>query len=146
MKKTLTTAVAVLALGATMAFAAPHEGGKGHKAHGGRGGFSQKLAEKLNLTETQKQHIKDIEKTSREHNRAFFQASRETKMQFKAAKEANDNAKLDALKATFESQRAQMKQIREAEMQKISAILTAEQRAKLEQLKADRGQRWQNKQ
>ena len=59
---------------------------------------------------------------------------------------AGDTAKADSLKATLESQRAQMKQLRDAQDVKISSILTPEQRAQWQQLKAERAARHQSKQ
>ena len=144
MKKKTISAVAVLALGATLAFASMHDGKEGKGAwesngQGHRGGsFSEMYAQKLNLTDAQKAQIAEIEKSSREANKAFFEASMQTRQQFKAAKDANDTAKLDALRPTMESQRAQMKQIRDAQDAKIRAILTAEQRAQFDTLKAER--------
>ena len=139
MKKKTISAVAVLALGATLAFAAMHDGkeGKGGWEGHHRGGFSE-MYTKLNLTDAQKVQIADIEKSSREANKAFSEASKQTREQFKAAKDANDTAKLDALRPTMESQRAQMKQLRDAQDVKIKAILTAEQRAQFDTLKAER--------
>ena len=141
--KKWTTAVAVTLLGASLAFAAPnHEGMEGHGGKGGkRGGFSEKLAQKLNLTDAQKAQVQAIKKASWEQNSAFFEQSRATMKEFFAAKQANDTAKLDALKATVESQRAQMKQIRDAEDAKIAAVLTAEQNAQWQKLKAERAAR-----
>jgi len=139
MKRKLATAVAVLTLGAAVAIAAPHEGKWGGK-HGRGGEMSQRFAEKLNLTDAQKEQIKAIQKETRQQNAAFFQTMRQTREDFHAAKEANDTAKLDALKATFDSQRAQMKQIRDAENQRIMSILTPDQRTQFEQLKAERAQ------
>jgi len=138
MKRKLATAVAVLTLGAAVAIAAPHEGKWGGGRHGRGGEMSQKLAEKLNLTDAQKEQIKAIQKETHQENAAFFQTMRQTREDFRAAKEANDTAKLDALKATFDSQRAQMKQIRDAENQRILGVLTPDQRTQFEQLKAER--------
>ena len=136
MKRKLVTAVAVLTLGAAVAIAAPHDGKWGGHRRGGE--MSEKLAEKLGLTDAQKEQIKAIRKETREQNAAFFQSARQTREDFRAAKEANDTAKLDALKATFQSQRAQMKQIRDAEDQRILSVLTPDQRTQFEQLKAER--------
>jgi len=144
MKRKLVTVVAVLTLGAAVAIAAPHEG-KWSGKHG-RGEMGAKLAEKLNLTDAQKEQIKAIRKETREQNAAFFQSMRQTHDEFRAAKEANDTAKLDALKATFQSQREQMKQIRDAERQRILGVLTPEQRTQFEQLKAERKARHGNHQ
>ena len=142
MKKTI-AAVAVFALGASLAVAG--EGWGGHRGHkGGEMGISQKMAEKLNLSEAQKAQINDIEKSFREQNKAFFESAKATREQFRAAKEANDTAKIEALRPTMESQRAQMKQLRDAQRAKINTILTPDQRAQLDawkaQHEANRGQ------
>ena len=136
MKKTL-TAVAVFALSASLAFAGPGEWKGGHRGHG-KAGFSQKMAEKLNLTDAQKQQIKDIEKNFREQNKAFFESARTLHQQFRAARQANDQATLDSLKPQMEAQRAQMKQLRDAQFAQIRNVLTAEQRAQLDAWKAQR--------
>jgi Spy/CpxP family protein refolding chaperone len=137
-KKWLTTA-AVLALSSTLALAAPHDGKGGRHGRGGRGGeFSQRFAEKLNLTDAQKQQIKDIQTSFREQNKAFFESTRETRQQMRAAREAGDTARFESLKATAQGQREQMKQLHQAQMQKVTAVLTPEQRTQWEALKAER--------
>ena len=133
--KKFATAVAVTLMGATLALATPHDGGKGF------GGHEQKFAQELNLTDAQKAQIESIRKATREENKAFFEQSRNTMKEFFAAKQANDTAKMDALKPAVQAQRAQMKQIRDAENAKIAAVLTAEQNAKWQQLQAQRPER-----
>lgn len=146
MKKTSKwiTVMAAVGLSASLAFA-----GTGHGFKGGRhGGYGMKLASKLNLTDAQKEQWKAIRKSSREQNAAFFQTSRQTMQDFRAAKKAVDTAKTDALKQTLQSQRAQMKQIRDAEETQLMNILTAEQRAQYQTLKAqraERGKEWKQK-
>jgi Spy/CpxP family protein refolding chaperone len=145
------TAAAVLGLSASLAFAGTTTG-EGHShGFGGEGrhhhGFG-KLASKLNLTDAQKGQWKAIRKSSHEQNAAFFQQSRETKKEFFAAKKAGDTAKADSLKATLQSQRAQMKQIRDAEEQQFTKILTPDQSAQFQALKAAHAARraeWQAK-
>ncbi|HEX9160137.1 MAG TPA: Spy/CpxP family protein refolding chaperone [Thermoanaerobaculia bacterium] len=135
MKKMITAAAAVLALGTTLAFAAPR--GDGWKGHGGHeGAMSEKLAQKLNLSDAQKAQVKVIHEQFRTDNAAFFQNFRQTMQDFHAAKQANDQAKLDALRPTMEAQHAQMKQLRDAERAKIRTILTPEQQAQLDAMKA----------
>lgn len=143
MKNKLITAVAVLTLGASLAIAAPHEGGRGKWGgkHGARGEFGQKLAQELNLTDAQKAQIKAIKQETRQQNQAFFESARQTMQQFRAAKKAGDTAKADSLKGAVEAARQQMKQIRSEEMQKVQSVLTAEQRTKLESLKSQRRSR-----
>jgi len=135
------TAVAVAALSATMAFAAPHDGGQGGwhgKGHGRHGFGGARLAEKLNLTDAQKQQWIDLEKGFRQDNAAFFQTMRQTWQDFRAAKQAGDTAKMDSLKPAMETQRAQMRQLRDAQELKLAALLTPDQKAKWDALKAER--------
>ena len=136
--KKFTTAVAVTLLGAAIAFAAPHEGGKGFGGHGRHGMFGKKLAQELGLTDAQKAQVKDIRKASREENKAFFQQAHATMKEFFEAKKAGDTAKVDSLKATVDGQRVQMRQIRAADEAKIATVLTADQNAQWQQLKAER--------
>jgi protein CpxP len=147
MKKIATGIAAVTLLGATLAFAAPHDGGEGHgRHHGKRGKLGQRMAQELGLTDAQKQQIRAIRQESREQNKAFFEQSRATMKQLWDAKKANDTATADSLKPTVEAQRAQMKQIRAAEEAKIASVLTAEQNAKWQQLKAERAARHRDRQ
>ena len=141
------TGVAVLALSTGLALAAPHGGGKGFRGHG-KAGFGRQFAQKLNLTDAQKAQIKDLSKSFREENKASFQAFRQTMQEFRAAKQANDTAKLDALKPRMDAQRAQMQQLRSALDAKIATVLTPEQNAQWQQLKAERAakhQQWEQK-
>jgi len=135
------TAVGVLALTASLGIA-----GEGKFAnHGGRGrhrgDFSEKLAQKLNLTDAQKQQAKDLNQRFREENKAFFESAHATMKEFRAAKQAGDTAKADSLKNTVEQNRAHMKQLREAQRTQFLSILTADQRAQWDALKAERIER-----
>jgi protein CpxP len=137
---------AVAALSTTLAFAGPHEGGRdgerGGKRGGKRGGeFGARFAQKLNLTDAQKQQIRALQEGFRTQNKAFFEQSRETFRQFRDAKKAGDTARVDALKPTIEAQREQMKQLRAEQKQRIVALLTPEQRAQYESMKAERDAR-----
>ena len=140
------TAVAVVALSTSLAVAGQNgeKGGRGHGKHG-KGEYSEKFAAKLNLTQAQKDQIQQIRKSNFEQNKAFFEQARATRQQLRAAKEAGDTAKTDALKGTMEAQRAQFQQIREAERNQILALLTPEQKAQFEAMKAERQNRHKNK-
>jgi Spy/CpxP family protein refolding chaperone len=138
-KKWLTTA-AVVALSSTLAFAAPHDGqGRGGK-HGGRaegGEFGARFAQKLDLSAAQQQQLKDIQNEFRTQNKTFFQSVRSTREQMREAKEAGDTARFDALKATATSQREQMKTLRDAQLNRIEALLTPDQRTQWQTMKAE---------
>ena len=135
---------AVVAVSASLAIAMPQDG-KGWGGHRGHGAYGEKLAQKLNLTDAQKQQLRDLNANFRKENAAFFQSFRQTMKDVRAAKEANDTAKLDALKPTVESQKAQMKQLREAQDAKILSILTPDQQAQFKALQAKRAERFQKR-
>lgn len=143
MKKSILAVVAVAGLTAAIAVAAPKgtdEGG--HRGHGGKGGYERgagRMAERLNLSEAQKLQWQALEQSFRDNNKALFEQSRQTMNDFRAAKKAGDTAKADSLKPTLDAQRAQMKQLREAQEQKLVAILTPAQRTQFETMKAERG-------
>ena len=139
------TGVAVLALSTGLALAAPH--GEGHGRHE-KGAFGQEMAQKLNLTDAQKAQIKDISKSFREQNKATFESFRATMKDYRAAKEAGDTAKVNALQGQFDAAKAQMKSLRDQLDAKIATVLTPEQNAQWQQLKAERAakrQQWEQK-
>ena len=143
---------AVLTLTTSLAIAAPHgdRGGK-HGRHGKRGGeLGARFAEKLNLSDAQKQQIRDLQQSFRESNKAFFEQAHDTRRQMKEAREAGDQARLDSLKATAKSQHERMKQLRQDQHQRVLALLTPEQRTQFEAMKAERearrGERKRDKQ
>jgi Spy/CpxP family protein refolding chaperone len=143
------TAIGATSLTAVLAVAGVTAASDGRSEHGDRQGrqeMQQKLAEKLNLTDAQKQQWDAIRKASREQNADFFAKSKETMEAFRAAGDANDQAKMDALKPAVQAQRAQMKQIRDAENAKLMSILNDQQKAQFQAMQAARAQhehRWQ---
>lgn len=139
MNRKIAAVAAVAALTGTLAFAAPHEGGRrGHGGKHGKAAFGARFAEKLALTDAQKQQIKDIHAATREQNKLFFDTAKANRNQARAARQAGDTATLNALKATLAADRARFKEIRKAEMEQVRAVLTEEQRAKFDAMKAER--------
>jgi len=132
------TMAAVVTFTASLAFAAPHGGGKRGR-HGQQ--FGERMAAKLNLTDAQKQQIRDLQQGFREKNKAVFENAHALRKDFREAKKAGDTAKLESLKPALEAQREQMKQLRDAQHQQILSLLTPEQRTQWEALKAEREQR-----
>ena len=135
------TAAAVLALSASLAVASPDGTGEG-KRHGhhkhGRADLGERFAQKLNLTDAQKERLRTLNQQFREQNKTFFEHARHTREEFRAAKKAGDTTQVDALKATMESQRAKMKELRDAHRAQVLSLLTPEQRQQLETMKAER--------
>lgn len=103
--------------------------------------FAQGPAERLNLSDAQKAQWHQLRRSFHEENKAFLQSARQTMRDFRAAREANDTAKIESLKPTVQANRAQMRQLREAQDQKLMAILNEEQRAQFMQFKSERRNR-----
>lgn len=139
------TAAAIMTVSASLAIAMPNEGKGWGGRRGHRGAMSEKLAQKLNLTDAQKQQIRDLNKAFRQDNKALFESARQTRQELRAAKETNDTAKLNSLKPTVESQKAQFKQLRDAQDAKILSILTTDQQAQFKALQAQRAERRQKR-
>lgn len=133
---------AAMTLTASLAFAAPHQG-----AHGGRHGRAARavighhMADRLNLTDAQREQIRTLRSSFREQNREFFESSRAVRKEFRQATRANDTRKVEQLKPAMAAQRTQFRELRAAHRQQILAVLTPEQRAQFEALKAERAER-----
>ena len=124
-------AFAAVMLTATLGFAQQGEGRRGPQD------FATMYGEKLTLTDAQKDQIKTIEAKTREENKEFFDATRKLMDAMRAARDANDQAKMDALKPEMKANREKMMTIREAEMGRIKTVLTADQRTALEKIQAE---------
>ncbi len=141
------TAAAAIALSGTLAFAAPQTQGEGNGTGDGWGGGHHRramlghLARKLNLTDAQKAQAKADRKAFFEANKPFFEQVRATRQELHAARKANDTAKVDSLKATAQSQRAQVQQLRQQQVAQFASILTPDQKAQFDQIMAKRAAR-----
>ncbi len=135
MNKRIAVLAAVLALSTTLAFAGPGGEVRGRHGRHGKGDFVAKYGVEFNLTEDQKRLIADIQKNARVQMRELFEKSRQTMKEARAARQANDTAKLEALKPALEANRAAMKDLRKSEETQIMSVLTAEQKAAYEKLK-----------
>lgn len=118
-------------------------GGKGMR--GGRGGGFMREFGQLNLTDAQKQQIHTILEGNRP-DKANFQEMGEI------MKAKRDGTLTDAQKQRLEAFHQQMKQNQDQVQQQILAVLTPEQRTQLDQIRAERKQKfeqrrqeWQNR-
>jgi Spy/CpxP family protein refolding chaperone len=134
------TGLAVAALSGSLAFAAiGHENAHGWAGHEGKG-HQEQMATKLNLTPSQKQQWTDAQKAFFEQNKPFLEQARQTKNDYRAAKKAGDTAKAESIKPTMQSQRTQMKPLRDAQNAKLMSILDDQQKAQFQQMLAQRAQ------
>jgi Spy/CpxP family protein refolding chaperone len=133
MKKWI-TAVAIFTFAATLAFAQ-----EDHGPRRGPGGppppFAVVFGEKLALTDAQKDQIGAIEKKTREDNASFFESSHQLMEEARAARKANDTAKLESLKPLLDTNHEKMKQIHDEQLAKIVKVLTDSQRSQFEELR-----------
>ena len=130
--------VIALAITATaaLAYATPH-GGPGHG--GNRAAHMQKFAEKLGLTDAQKDQIKSIFKADREKNQQLYSDFRAKRQEYHQLKAAND-PKADAVKAELSGLRDQIKEARKGTHEQVLGVLTPDQRAKFDAWRAERKQ------
>lgn len=113
------------------------EGMRGEKRGGGK--FGMRGLRGLNLTDEQKEQVRNIMET----NRAANQASRE---EFRTLRQARRGGTLDATQqARLKALKDQMKQNAEAIQTQVLAILTADQRTQLEQQKEEMRNRRQER-
>lgn len=124
--------VIALVVAATSAIALAQTPGTGpFHSHGKRAGL---LAAELNLTDAQRQQMKDILTASRTQNKQLYLDYRTKLQQFRELKRANDPTASD-VKAQLEAMKPQIKAARKASREAMLNVLTPDQRA---QLKAER--------
>jgi Spy/CpxP family protein refolding chaperone len=131
MKKFITAVAVVAAMTTPVAFAHNQEFGGHH--HG-----MSKFAEKLGLTDAQKQQIKDIHQADRQANKALFDQFRAKRQEFRSLRQNNDpNA--ESVKAELKSLEQQLHAARKATRDKIyNTVLTSDQRAQIDAWRAKR--------
>jgi Spy/CpxP family protein refolding chaperone len=100
--------------------------------------FVERYGEQLKLTDAQKKTIGDLDAKYQKDNAAFFEEWQKTMADFRAARDANDQAKLDALKPKMDEQRATMTKLRTAHEENIAKSFTAEQNDAWAKIKAER--------
>jgi Spy/CpxP family protein refolding chaperone len=131
MKKFITAVVVVAAMTTPVAFAHDQDfGGRHHRM--------SKFAEKLGLTDAQKQQVKDIRQADREANKALFQQFRAKRQEYRTLRENNDpNA--ENVKAELKSLHQQLHAVQKATRDKIyNTVLTADQRAQIDTWRSQR--------
>lgn len=129
--------VIALMVAATSAVAfAQTPGDGGFHRHGHRGGLRQLAA--LNLTDAQKQQMKDIRSSDRQSNQQLYADFRAKLHEFRALKRANDPG-ADAVKAQIESMKPQVQAAHKATRQAMLEVLTPDQRAQLKEARQSHG-------
>jgi Spy/CpxP family protein refolding chaperone len=113
---------------------------------GQRRSFVDRYGEQLKLTDAQKKTIGDLDAKYQKDNAAFFEEAQKTMAEFRAARDANDQAKLDALKPKMDEQRATMTKLRTAHEDEIAKTFNDEQKAAWTKIKEEREARMKERQ
>lgn len=137
--------VGMLAAAATLpASAQPGQGRPGHHMkHGGHHGGGMFGLQKLDLTDDQKAQVKELFERHRESAKPLFEEAKQAREELKTAlAEPNpDPTRVGQLTLAVDAVRDRMKAHRGELEQQISAVLTTEQRAQWQEMKAEREQR-----
>jgi Spy/CpxP family protein refolding chaperone len=126
--------VIALIVSAAPAMVFAQTAGNGGFHHGAHHHDFAKMAAKLNLSDAQKQQMKDIRTADRANNKQLYADFHAKLQQFQALKEANDPKAAD-VKAELEAMKPQIKAARKASRQAMLNVLTPEQRAELKSSK-----------
>jgi Spy/CpxP family protein refolding chaperone len=113
---------------AAISFAQAPEPGTFHR-HGERAGL-HRLGAKLNLTDAQKQQMKDIRSADRESNKQLYTDFRAKLQELRALRQANDPGAA-AAREQVASMKTQIQAARKASHEAVLGVLTADQREQL---------------
>ena len=148
---TLILGSALTTSGMVMAFPDGDHGRGHHNGEHRKGGHHkermfERLAEELELTEGQKAQMKADREAGKEARKADRQAMRDLRKQLREAIDSGaDQATLDNLGAQLGKLEVAKMQHMHQKRQQFEAILTDEQKAKLEELKAERKARYEDR-
>jgi Spy/CpxP family protein refolding chaperone len=100
--------------------------------------FTERYGQQLNLTDTQKKQIDDLDKKFQEDNATFLESYQKTMSEYREARQANDTAKIQTLQPKVDSLRIDMMKLRTAHEDKIAATFTDDQKAQWKKIKEER--------
>jgi len=121
---------------AAVSFAQAPEPGTFHR-HGRREGLHQ-LGAKLNLTDAQKQQMKEIRSADRESNKQLYADFRAKLQELRTLRQANDPGAA-AVREQVASMKTQIQAARKASHEAILGVLTADQHEQLQSARQSRG-------
>jgi Spy/CpxP family protein refolding chaperone len=130
--------VIALMVAATSTIALAQDAGPRLDARGPRAARLAEKLEKLNLTDAQKQQMKDLRAARREQNKQLNADFRGKLQELHALKQAGD-PKAASVKAEIQAMQPQIQAARKASRQAMPDVLTPEQRAELKTARHSRG-------
>ncbi len=129
--------LAVLSLSPVAAYAqpspsAPPQQGGMYKQERGMHKLDQ-----LGLSPQQEEQIRALREQEKQKNGPLIAQARDLREQAKAARESGDQAKLQSVRSQMQTLKPRLQEARADYKQKLDAILTPEQRTKLDQMRAE---------
>jgi periplasmic protein CpxP/Spy len=120
--------------------------GEQHRHHGERGHFFKRLAKQLGLNDQQKSQAKSILEASRAQNKPYFQALMTERHQMRELMLSGsaDEAAIRAQSAKIASAEADLAVQRAKEAKQLLALLTPEQKTKLNTILDKREQKFRH--
>ena len=139
-------AIALVTIGTIFVFAQKGEGKKFGRGFGHRGGF-ERIAKKLNLSDEQKEQVKQILETSKTKVQPLMENMKSIHQQLDAATADGqfDEAQVQALATQQANIMAQIIVEKERTKSQIFAILTPEQQSQAKQLKEQMKEKFKGK-
>jgi Spy/CpxP family protein refolding chaperone len=108
--------------------------------------FTERYGAQLNLTDAQKKTIDELDAKFQKEHAEFLESFQKTMTEYREARQANDQAKIDTIKPKFDTQRAEMTKIRTAHEEKIAATFNDEQKAQWKKIQEEREARMKQRQ
>jgi len=117
----------------------------GQRGANGGGMMFGRAAEALSLTDAQKQFAKQLMQDTRTQAKPIHDQLRQNRQELEAAVKSNNTAQITQLTERQATLRGQIAALRAKSMASFYAQLTPEQKAKAEEVKAQRQQRFENR-
>ena len=141
------TALLVLTSITITAAQGPGHGGKSHHARAERGDMLQKARQRLDLSEEQKTSVKALFESNREAMQADRQTLREAReaLRLETQSETFDEAAIRQLSARVHDTETDMAVARASLHNQVMQLLTEEQQAELNEMRAERQDRMKDR-
>jgi periplasmic protein CpxP/Spy len=131
--------VAVLSLAPVAVYAQPSPGAPPQEERGmDKQERGMRKLDQLGLSPQQKEQVRALREQEKQKNGPLMTQAKDLREQARAARESGNQAKLQSVRSQMEALRPRLQEARADYKQKMDAILTPEQRTKLDQMRAER--------
>jgi protein CpxP len=129
--------LAVLSLSPVAAYAQPSPGAPPQQGGMYKQERGMHKLDQLGLSPQQEEQIRALREQEKQKNGPLMAQARDLREQAKAARESGDQAKLQSVRSQMQTLKPRLQEARADYKQKLDAILTPEQRTKLDQMRAE---------